>query len=273
MMTVLLLDPQPRFLHRVSDEFGQTAQAYGQECRVVSVESSEAALKELGRQSLSHWDMFLVNQDYLQNGLPSPVVPSPLVEALRDRFAEIPVTILSVDRIAEADQTYKGLRMPLTGRPGYTTYVFPQSAFKAPNGNGGAAWPGVEVAETTCGDVFDIIRARKHVAAMLNHKGWLEELVSHGDIDVGISVVDCTYRLQYVNQQQRRISCRPDIQVGGICWMEYNPGFSQVHRCPWCPVAKARAARRARSSTTISPSVCPHAVAPGRQDLANLALP
>lgn len=269
---VLLLDPKPGFLHRLSEQLAQAAQKQGEQYRVVPVESSEAALKELGRPNLSYWDMFLVNQDFLLNGADSPNEPSLLVEALRSQLATIPVAILSVDKITEADRTYKGLRMIPEGRPGYTTYIFSQCICKAPDGT----WQSVQDSEqeTTYDDVFYIIRARKLMTAMLRREGWLEGLARHGDIEAGISVVDYCYRLQYVNAQQRRISCRRDIQVGGICWMEYNPGFSLLHHCPWCPVAKARAARRGCSSTTISPSGCPHTVVATRRlpaDLTSLA--
>jgi signal transduction histidine kinase/GAF domain-containing protein len=269
MMTVLLLDPQPRFLHRLSEEFGRTAQAYGQQCRVVSVDSSEAALKELGRQSLSYWDMFLVNQDFLRNGTSWKDSP-PLVEALRGRFAHTPVAILCSDKVVEADGSYKGLRMPRLGRPGYTTYIFREPLFVAPAENGHPIQQSVQ--ETTCDDVYHVVRARRLMAQILRRQGWLEKLVRSGEIDVGISIVDYTYRLHYVNAQQRRISCRRDIQIGGVCWMEYDPDFGLVHHCPWCPVAKARAARRPRSSTTISPSHCPYAVVPGSYQQADLGL-
>ena len=267
MMTVLLLDPQPRFLHRLCEEFGPTAEAYGQHCRVVSVESSEAALEQLGSQRLSYWDMFLVNQDFLRNGASSGEDSPLLAEALRGRFAHTPVAILCSDKVAEADDTYKGLRMPRLGRPGYTTYIFRESLFLVPVDNGHPIQQNVQ--ETTCDGVYHVVRARKLIAQMLRRQGWLEELMRSGEIDVGISIVDYTYRLHYVNAQQRRISCRRDIQIGGVCWMEYNPDFGLVHHCPWCPVAKARAARRPRSSTTISPRDCPYTVVPGRHQQAD----
>jgi len=132
---VLLLDPVPRFLPDLSDQLCEIAKGHAQKYHVVPVESPESALKELEGKDPSYWAMFLVNQDFLQNGGASASLP-PLVQALRGQFVQTPVAILSDDEIADADDAYKGLRMQPLGRPGYTTYILPQSLFAVSEGNG-----------------------------------------------------------------------------------------------------------------------------------------
>lgn len=232
----LLLDPRPQFLH------GLAAQLRKENLNVIEVVSPDAALKKLANPGVNDgWGMFIVNEAFLQNGAKkTPVQNHRLLHALRSRFVNVPVAVLSGDKISEADDSYKGLRLGREGRAGYTTYIFKNSEHA----------PGVP---TRPNDVYWIIELFGTVSRLLRNEGWLEHLAKAWNFHVGISIVDRSYRLQYVNAFQRRISCRNDIQIGGICWMEYNRTFHQVQHCPWCPVAKACLATKPRSSTTISP--------------------
>lgn len=63
-------------------------------------------------------------------------------------------------------------------------------------------------------------------------EGLLGGLLANADL--GISVVDRTFHIVYVNAKQREMMDERAC-VGGICWVEYNDRPEQIVPCPWCP--------------------------------------
>jgi nitrogen-specific signal transduction histidine kinase/CheY-like chemotaxis protein len=70
-------------------------------------------------------------------------------------------------------------------------------------------------------------------------------------VGIGVSVIDRSYRILYMNRHQRAIS-RPDAKRGGICWMEFNQNLEAKEPCPWCPTKPAMDLAETVQRTTIS---------------------
>jgi len=68
---------------------------------------------------------------------------------------------------------------------------------------------------------------------------------------IGISVVDRSYRILYMNEHQRNISHK-GCREGGICWLEYNPSTIARGPCTWCPTKPALETGNTEVGTTIS---------------------
>lgn len=68
---------------------------------------------------------------------------------------------------------------------------------------------------------------------------------------IGITVIDRSYRVMYMNEHQRSISQR-DATVGGICWMEFNKDVEAKAPCPWCPTKPAMDEGKTQLSITTS---------------------
>lgn len=68
---------------------------------------------------------------------------------------------------------------------------------------------------------------------------------------IGISVIDRSYRLLYMNRHQKSISHK-GCRQGGICWFEYNPDTIAAKPCTWCPTKPAFESGKTEVGTTIS---------------------
>ena len=55
---------------------------------------------------------------------------------------------------------------------------------------------------------------------------------------IGISIIDRTFRILYMNEAQRKM-LQLGQSVGGICWVEYNRDFKSTTPCVWCPTKPA----------------------------------
>ena len=72
------------------------------------------------------------------------------------------------------------------------------------------------------------------------------------NVGIGISIIDRTYRILYMNKKQKEI-LKPECRVGGICWIEYNNDVGRTSTCPWCPTKPAMETENTSVSVTISP--------------------
>ncbi|MFZ2644079.1 MAG: response regulator [Verrucomicrobiia bacterium] len=68
---------------------------------------------------------------------------------------------------------------------------------------------------------------------------------------IGISVIDRTFHILYVNQELKRIS-KPGCRPGGICWVEYNEDLKGRKPCSWCPTKPALEHKTPHESVTFS---------------------
>lgn len=83
-------------------------------------------------------------------------------------------------------------------------------------------------------------------------RDWLQQII--GNARFGVSVIDRSWRILYMNQMQTEI--QTDIrspEEGGICWVEYNLGTDRKEPCPWCPVKESFEEGIPAKSITISP--------------------
>jgi signal transduction histidine kinase/CheY-like chemotaxis protein len=101
--------------------------------------------------------------------------------------------------------------------------------------------------------IVEVMQAARDIAelegALTDKSSPLLRLIDSAGI--GISIIDQSYRLLYMNRHQRGIS-RKDCRIGGICWIEYNRDFRATEPCSWCPTKVALGGRVATTST-ISP--------------------
>jgi signal transduction histidine kinase/CheY-like chemotaxis protein len=71
--------------------------------------------------------------------------------------------------------------------------------------------------------------------ALTEHSTLLRVLDEGG---IGISVIDRSFRILYMNKHQQAIS-RRDAKRGGVCWIEFNQNLEARSPCPWCPTKPA----------------------------------
>lgn len=64
----------------------------------------------------------------------------------------------------------------------------------------------------------------------------LSRILDH--VGIGISIIDRTFHILYMNAYQRQISGE-GAMTGGVCWVEYNRDFKSNKPCPWCPTEPA----------------------------------
>ncbi len=98
--------------------------------------------------------------------------------------------------------------------------------------------------------------SKRIVAACLwkrtpTHQKELPEFLK-SDFRTGISIVDRSFCVRYMNEHQQSISAK-QARSPGICWMEYDRTSRQSSPCPWCPVQLVFEDGQPRTSTTVSP--------------------
>ncbi|KKL85507.1 hypothetical protein LCGC14_1954040, partial [marine sediment metagenome] len=71
-------------------------------------------------------------------------------------------------------------------------------------------------------------------------------------LEVGISIIDRSFCIQYASAYQLRISTE-DVSVPGVCWVEYNREPNRAEPCPWCPVRETFADGNVHTRITVSP--------------------
>lgn len=103
-------------------------------------------------------------------------------------------------------------------------------------------------------DVIAVMKAAKETAALENVLRDKNSLLKNvlDNAGVGITIIDRAYRILYLNGEQRKIS-RPQADVGGICWFEFNNQVRRRTPCPWCATQPAIEKRKPRESITFSP--------------------
>ena len=101
-------------------------------------------------------------------------------------------------------------------------------------------------------DILAVVRAAEQVEELeksLRQPSPVLDLIENAGI--GISVIDRTYHLLYLNRHQYEIS-RPDCHVGGTCWVEFNGDFQATQPCPWCPTKPALDFGETHEGLTVS---------------------
>jgi len=83
-------------------------------------------------------------------------------------------------------------------------------------------------------EVLNILKTEQAVKHLAQDEKWRNVFLDH-HLEIGVSIVDRSYRIRYLNNHQKEIS-RPDVLCGGVCWVEYNRRPGQLKTCPWCPV-------------------------------------
>jgi CheY-like chemotaxis protein/GAF domain-containing protein len=109
-------------------------------------------------------------------------------------------------------------------------------------------------------DVKDIVsliessEALRELETALNNEGDKDPFSLRNileNLGFGVSIIDRTYRILYMNPEQRRISAE-GCRRGGICWIEYNGVLQQKTPCSWCPVEYVFKTGKPTTKITIS---------------------